>query len=135
MTAGLDLSIKAGGNVVIKVLLSLFSHSAERVVKGGYLGLERWCNTGLTLTWDCGKPDQNQAFGKGKGTFKVWCCELPLSRGHAAPGSSRVTPGPKAWRGAAPSEGFGLSAWKNLSRGAELQLRVEVIGHNGSGWK
>lgn len=97
--------------------------------------VERWCNTGLTLTWDCGKPDQNQAFGKGKGTYKVRCCELPLSRGHADPGSSRVTPGPKAWRGAAPSEGFGLSACKNLSRGAELQLRVEVIGRNGSGWE
>lgn len=123
-------------NVVIEVLVSLFPHSTERMGQGGYLGLGRCCNTGLTLTWAIESQIRFRPLGKGNGTYKVHCCELPFSHGHPDPGNSRSHLCLQSLEGhRAVGRLWALGLEEPQQRCWELQLCVEVIWHDGRGWK
>lgn len=77
-------------NVVIKVPVSLLSHSTEHKVKGRFLSLEHRCKSGILLTWDCWNPDQNLSFGKREQCLEDWMlwqfmdiCALLASHGNS----------------------------------------------------
>ena len=106
-------------NVVIKVPVSLFSHSTEHMVKGGFLGLEHWCKSGLLLTIET--QMRIRSLEKWNSDYEVECCDSSLisvsSWLHVIIltwAMAEVTSCSKTWRATVLSEGSGLLAWKNL---------------------